>query len=94
MKAVNLRRAVGWLVFASALSALVVALAAFIYQTYRLIREGVPRDEVSFEVLLTDVMNLEGYAILGAGVGFVVALVGIIVSSAWRAVSTRRAKGT
>ncbi|MGI9335363.1 MAG: hypothetical protein ACR2RL_19625 [Gammaproteobacteria bacterium] len=73
-------------VLSTALGALIVALSAFIWQGFLLIRSGVARDSMPFEMMAMDMMHLHLYALAGALAGLIL---GVFVAA--RATSRDRA---
>lgn len=69
-----------------------VVLVMFIYQAYVLISRGVPRDKLPVDQLLLEVMNLDTWAVLGAGGGLVLGVLALLGGAIRGAFGGRRAK--
>lgn len=59
------------IVLATLFGAVIVALSAFIWQAFLLIRSGVARDSIPFEMMAMDTMHLHVYALAGGLAGLI-----------------------
>ena len=85
-------RSIRVLVGLALVGAIGAVLVMFIYQAYVLISRGVPRDKLPVDQMLLEVMNLDTWAVLGAGAGLVLGVLVLLGGAISGALGGRRAR--